>query len=341
MDKNDSLQNRRAFLRRSLFTLVAATLSATVPIGTGVAIAQKTRQQTRKTQVANPTYYRFNIGNFECLTITDGILNAPSQVLAVNAPKEELAQVLRDSFQPAENLPIHCNILFVNTGRNRVLIDTGSGLLGGASVGKLVANLQGVGISPASIDTIILTHAHSDHIGGLADKNGRFVFPKARYYINRAEYDFWMSPNASLPKLGAGTDMAKKMLATAKKGLTQIRDRVTKFEPGKEFIPGFTAISAFGHTPGHTVIQITSNQTSLIHLADTVFNPAITLWHPEWQVAFDADPEQALLTRQRILSEQAKNRNLVFAYHFPFPGIGHIRQRNQGGFEWQPQIWQF
>ncbi|GAB1545116.1 hypothetical protein NUACC21_77920 [Scytonema sp. NUACC21] len=68
---------------------------------------------------------------------------------------------------------------------------------------------------------------------------------------------------------------------------------------------------------------------------------AINLWHPEWQPIFDADPEQAALTRQRILEKISSDRSLMFAYHFPWPGLGHIRKRPEGGFAWEPEPWQF
>jgi glyoxylase-like metal-dependent hydrolase (beta-lactamase superfamily II) len=326
--------NRRTFLQIATLTTAAIALNSTSPMTKSVA------EQKPPTQ-SNSPFYRFSLGDYQCISISDGTLTPPNAAaFAGNAPPQELTTALKDGFQTSENFTVNCNILFVNTGKNKVLIDAGGGFLVPPTAGKLVSNLKLLGISPREIDTIIISHAHGDHIGGLTDKNGKFIYPNAKYYINRGEFDFWTNPKASLPKIGGGEKMAADMIATAKKVLEAISKRVVKIDVEKEIIPGFFAINAHGHTPGHIAIRIKNKDISLIHVADAVHTHTVNLRHPEWRPIFDADAEQAALTRQRILSQIATERTLMYAYHFPFPGLGHIRERGEGGYSWEPMPWQ-
>ena len=323
--------SRRALLKAATFGAIATALP---PLLTSTVAAQEPRT------FSNAVFYRFRLGDFRAISITDGTLTVPAALFATNTSPEQLEQVLRDSFQSA-SLTAHCNILFVDTRRNKVLIDTGSGMLSGPTAGRLQANLRTLGIRPAEIDTIIITHAHSDHIGGVADATGKLVFPNARYYVSQIEADFWTDPKVSLPKVKLDEALKKQMIAAAQKHLGIIKARMTRFAVNQEIIPGFYAIPAPGHTPGQVAIRISTGNAVLVHTADVVHNQAINLWQPKWQPAFDADPVQAVQTRQQILEMVASERRLVFAYHFPFPGLGYVRPRNGEGYTWEPIVWQF
>ena len=319
--------------RRTFLTGAIATSFALPTAGRLLA------QTPQRTIARNASIYRFKLGNFNLISISDGILNPPAALFAGNATPEELKEVLRQGFQ-GETLAVDCNILLVDTGENKVLIDTGSGLLNGATVGKLIENLQQVQIQPSDITAVILTHAHGDHVGGLNGKSG-LTFPKARYFIGKQEWNFWTQPSVDLPKFEGPAEMKQQAIQIAQTQLALIRDRVTQFDVNQEFLPGFTAIPAYGHTPGHVAIRIASGNAVMVHTADTVHIHTINLWNPSWQPIFDADREMAAATRQTVLAKIASDRTLMFAYHFPYPGLGHLRSRNGGGFDWQPVNWQF
>jgi glyoxylase-like metal-dependent hydrolase (beta-lactamase superfamily II) len=296
-------------------------------------------QTPQRMMPRNTGIYRFKLGKFNLISISDGILNAPAAIFAGNAKPEELKEVLQQGFQ-GETLAIDCNVLLVDTGQNKVLIDTGSGLLNGATVGKLIDNLQQAQIKSSDITAVILTHAHGDHVGGLNGKSG-LTFPNARFFISKQEWNFWTASSVDLPKFGGPAEMKQQMIKIAQTQLGLIRDRVTQFDVNQEFLPGFTAIPAYGHTPGHVAIRIASGDAVMVHTADTVHINTINLWNPSWQPIFDADREMAATTRQAVLEKIAIDRTLMFAYHFPYPGIGHLRSRDRGGFDWQPVNWQF
>ena len=155
----------------------------------------------------NTEIYRFKVGTFECITVSDGTLTytppmfpPPATFLFTNAPKELLDQVLREhNLQPEQWVewisPYICVV--IDTGKHRVLMDTGAGGLG-PNTGKLLQNLQAGGVTPRDIDTVILTHGHPDHIGGNTDAEGKLAFPNARFVMWKDEWDFWISDLAKL-----------------------------------------------------------------------------------------------------------------------------------------------
>jgi len=116
-----------------------------------------------------------------------------------------------------------------------------------------------LGIRPTEIDTVIITHAHADHIGGVTDAARKLVFPNARYFVSQIEADFWTNPQVSLPKM-KWMRSSKEMIAAAQKQLGIIQPRLTRFAVNHSW---FYAISAPGHTPGQAAIRISSDDAVL------------------------------------------------------------------------------
>jgi glyoxylase-like metal-dependent hydrolase (beta-lactamase superfamily II) len=321
--------------RRFLQTAMLATAGAAIP----GAMLSRAMAQTM-TSPRNSGIYRFKLGGFELISLSDGQLSVPAAVFAGNATAEQVSAVLQAGFQ-SDTLTPDCNVLYVNTGQNKVLIDSGSGSLNGETVGKLLENLTLAGIEPTEIDSIIITHAHSDHIGGLTTATGALAFPNARYYISKAEWDFWMARNVSLPLISLPDEVKQGFIQVAQQQLGAIRRRVTRFDFDKDILPGLYAMPTVGHTAGHIAVRITSGDAVMVHTADVVHTHTVNLWNPSWQPIFDADPAKAAETRQAVLAKIAQDRTLMYAYHFPFPGIGHLSARSGGGFAWEPVQWQF
>jgi glyoxylase-like metal-dependent hydrolase (beta-lactamase superfamily II) len=128
--------------------------------------------------------FRFHLGSFECVAIHDGDASYTADKYFANAPSEELDRALRAHAVDPAHIPSPYSGLVINTGAHRVLVDTGAGSFA-PGLGRLRANLLAKGIEPETIDTVILTHGHPDHLGGNTDGAGNVVFRNARHVISR------------------------------------------------------------------------------------------------------------------------------------------------------------
>jgi glyoxylase-like metal-dependent hydrolase (beta-lactamase superfamily II) len=272
-------------------------------------------------------YYRFMLGGFECYSISDGSMNYALDNFFVDVPKEQIETALRQHGLPTEHITTPYTCLFVNTGERRILVDVGLGNLA-PSAGKLLQNMQAASIDPKDIDTIIITHAHGDHIGGNLDEEGSPVYPNAHYWIAKDEWEFWTSEAAE-------AQAPPHHVALARQQLAPIQDRLTFIDQESEIVPGIRSVAAPGHTPGHTALSIISSDEQLLHVSDVVLYP-LHLEHPDWVPIYDIQPETAAASKYAIFNRAADEKALVFAHHFPpFPNLGHIvRQAN--GWSWQP-----
>ncbi len=289
----------------------------------------------------NPESFRFDLGEFGCLSISDGAFNYPLESFFTNVPREQVQEILRQHGLPTQQIITPYTLLLVDTGEHRVLVDTGAGNLGAHAAalfpsvdhsttvtGKLLDNLRVIGIEPSDIDTVVITHAHPDHVGGTLDEVGKLIFPNARYFLSREEWDFWTSDAAT-------TKAPPPMVNIARRNLEPLRDRLTLIDDADEILPGIQAIATPGHTPGHIALSITSDGEQLLHVSDAVLYP-LHLEHPGWTPVFDVSPEDAATSKRRIFDLAAEEEALVFAHHFPpFPNLGHVLKKEEGWL-WQP-----
>lgn len=275
-----------------------------------------------------PAAYRFKLGGFECTVVSDGPLRLGtfSPEFFEGYTQERIDEILAANFLDKNNFVVEQNALVVNTGGKLVLIDTGIGhrKVYGPHSGRLLANLRAAGIDPASIDVIALSHAHPDHVWGLVGEDGKPNYPNAQIHITQADLDYW-TDEAKLSHPGFG-----RAIGPIRDTLLPLRDRINFLEDGQDVVPGVQALSTPGHTVGHTSFVVSSQGSSIVNIADLGHAPTLQMENPRAEFTRDTDPKQGVATRLRVFDMVTSQKIPILAYHFPWPGIGHVAKHGDG-----------
>jgi glyoxylase-like metal-dependent hydrolase (beta-lactamase superfamily II) len=278
--------------------------------------------------------YAFQVGSVCCTVLSDGYFAYPTPWFFPNADPSRLAEALDRRRLPHNAVLSPYTCLLIETGRHVALVDTGAGETSRTS-GAIVARLGMAGIRPRDVDTVILTHAHPDHIGGAVGSGGRPLFPNARHIIGDAELEFWTGPHPDLTGLRVPGDVRATLGRVARRSIEALRFQIETLDSEREVLPGVHAIPAPGHTPGHLAVLIASGSDRLLSIGDAAVHP-LHLEYPELENGFDLCSTTAGNTRASLLHRAASEQMRVMAFHFPFPSVGRIAPRTSGGWEWTP-----
>ena len=301
--------------RAALQSLGALGLGAVLP--TAAASARPARRDHHT--VAART---FAVGDAMVTSIRDTGFDLPLQAVGTNVDRARVVALLDEYGLPTTSVPADVNALVIDAGGTRVLVDTGTGQ------GNLVPTMRALGMEPGSVDRVVVSHFHGDHVGGVS-MDGAPTFPNATVHFPAPELRFLEGYTPT------GNAQADGGVSTALAKLAPVRDRLQTYDDGDALVPGVQAVAAHGHTPGHMAFLLTSGDARLMIASDAVAHPVVFFRQPSWLFGFDMLPEMVVSTRRRVLSRAADEKLPFFASHMPFPGVGRV-SRDGVGFRFTP-----
>jgi glyoxylase-like metal-dependent hydrolase (beta-lactamase superfamily II) len=348
--------------RRHALAGIALTASAGYALARGASLDDKATAPAATAGPANTKaqagtlpngagFYRLTMGPVTIASVADGggsMPGSPFPLWGANASKDAVDAALKQDFLPLEGTTFHFNSTVIKVGTEVYVFDTGNGAGGGPSAGKLVSHLAHLGIAPADVTAVILSHLHGDHIGGLTTGSGdsaQLTFPKARYLLTKAEHDFWSTAGAADIKGNLPDGFKTGAIAGAGRALAMIKARSELLTGDAKISEHLTVRPAPGHTPGHLMLDITGGGERLLACADLVHHFSLSFRRPDLHIQFDTDPVAGAQTRLQVLAQAAAERTLILGYHMPFPGLGHVRNeatgRTNGTYSWAPVAWEW
>lgn len=266
--------------------------------------------------------FNFKIGALDATALKDGDLEGPNdgKTFGVGRPPSDVAALLKAAGLATDTLKLSLQPLLVRGDGKVLLFDAGAaGISWAPQAGKLLAALRAAGVEPAQVTDIFISHSHGDHVGGLVQSGGVLTFPNATIHMSAPE---WTA-------MKADTQLAAV--------IPVVTPKVAAFQPGAAILPGLvTAVAVNGHTPGHSAYEIASGAERLLYIGDTAHHFVVSVQKPDWTVAYDGDAPTAQASRRALLKRAADQDLRLYAPHFPFPGVGHVRADGEG-FVWAPE----
>jgi glyoxylase-like metal-dependent hydrolase (beta-lactamase superfamily II) len=268
---------------------------------------------------------KWKIGDVTITCVVEDAATLPGSILFPGATAEGFAAIpwLAPRFiNTAGEVTLSIQALFVETPDKRIVVDTCMGndktrAGAGAHLNTdFLARFEAAGFKRDTIDVVLCTHLHFDHVGWntmLVD--GRWVptFPKARYLFGRAEFDHWrQQTEGDDPLLFA--DSVQPVVDAGLAELVELDHRIC---------PEVSLVSTPGHTPGHVSVRIVSRGEEALITGDMTHHPA-QFARPDWASLVDFDPQASTATRRKVFEDIADKPILVIGTHFVAPTAGRV-----------------
>ena len=287
------------------------------------------RSQAQGTPPSPTGVYRYKFGDGEIVQLLDGARTFPiPENFVANVPKDQAATAFEGLYMPKGQVTISFSPLIVKMGGKTIAIDTGNGLGANAAtkgaVGNTRHNMAAAGIDVKSVDIVLISHFHGDHINGLKNADGTPAYPNAEIKVPAAELAFWTN-EANQSKANGPN---KGNFANVKKVFEGLK--TTPYEADKEVAPGITSVATPGHTPGHTSFVIASGGKRLVVQGDITNHPGVFMRNPGWHLMFDNDAALSEATRRKFYDMAIAEKMPVVGYHFPFPSAGYVEKDGTG-----------
>src|SRR6266436_1392336 len=327
-----SAQTTRKVFKRNLTRFAAVLLSALAGL---VAVPNAALAASHQHHDQQPGFYRLKVGDLEVTALFDGTgVFDPHWLNGTKTAMDGIAKALHED---PHTLDVVDTGFLVNTGKQRILVDAGAGTWwGGGALGRLAGSLRSAGYTPGEVDLVLVTHLHSDHVGGLTTQDGNRVFTNAEVYVAKAESDFWLSPQiaANAPKDAQPFFQSAQAIAAPyiKAG------KWHTFSGSEPIVDGMQLVPLSGHTPGHTGYEFSSKGQKILFWGDILHAQRVQLQHPEVMAVFDIDQTAAAATRNQLLARLARENVLIATPHASlFPALGRLR-KDGNGYSWVPVV---
>lgn len=260
--------------------------------------------------------YKVTIGNVDVISLSDGRLEFAVKDFFPSVPAE-VWEPYRDQLTPDGKAVMNVGSFLVRSDGKTALVDTGlgespQGLSFSAVYGLLMKDMLAKGIRPDEIDIVAITHLHRDHVGWNI-VNGAPAFPRARYWIPRADWDVF-TRGAGMSGLSYIKEVVLPLQAL---GVLEL------FEGERALTSELSALPTPGHTAGHTSYLISSQGEKGVILGDASHVPA-QAQETDWSPRADKDPALSAQSRRAVMERMERERGLVIGGHYPSPGFGRL-----------------